>query len=136
MFDQELIAQVVAAGMRGRIGEIAVPTRYFEEASSVGFKRSVVYGLSTLRVVGPLPPAPVARSAFAAAHRAPTRSLNPRHSIVAMAIRMRAEPPARRVRSGLIGLVVSIAASRSVVDQVDSLATATILGRPRWAGSR
>ena len=52
VFDQELIAQVVAAGMRGRIGEIAVPTRYFEEASSVGFKRSVVYGLSTLRVVG------------------------------------------------------------------------------------
>ena len=34
-----------------RIGEIAVPTRYFEEASSVGFNRSVVYGLSTLRVV-------------------------------------------------------------------------------------
>jgi glycosyltransferase involved in cell wall biosynthesis len=52
VFDQELIAQVVAAGMGRRIGEIAVPTRYFEEASSVGFKRSVVYGLSTLRVVG------------------------------------------------------------------------------------
>jgi glycosyltransferase involved in cell wall biosynthesis len=51
VFDQELIAQVVAAGMGNRIGEIAVPTRYFEEASSVGFKRSVVYGLSTLRVV-------------------------------------------------------------------------------------
>jgi glycosyltransferase involved in cell wall biosynthesis len=51
VFDQELIAQVVAAGMARRIGEIAVPTRYFEEASSVGFKRSVVYGLSTLRVV-------------------------------------------------------------------------------------
>jgi hypothetical protein len=34
-----------------RIGEIAVPTRYFDEASSVGFRRSVVYGLSTLRVV-------------------------------------------------------------------------------------
>jgi glycosyltransferase involved in cell wall biosynthesis len=51
VFDQELIAQVVAAGMRNRIGEIAVPTRYFEEASSVGFRRSVVYGLSTLRVV-------------------------------------------------------------------------------------
>ena len=32
VFDQELIAQVVAAGMRRRIGEIAVPTRYFEEA--------------------------------------------------------------------------------------------------------
>ena len=51
VFDQELIAQVVAAGMGRRIGEIGVPTRYFDEASSVGFKRSVVYGLSTLRVV-------------------------------------------------------------------------------------
>jgi glycosyltransferase involved in cell wall biosynthesis len=51
VFDQELIAQVVSAGLAGRIAEIAVPTRYFEEASSVGFRRSVVYGLSTLRVV-------------------------------------------------------------------------------------
>jgi glycosyltransferase involved in cell wall biosynthesis len=50
VFDQELIAQVVAAGGLA-IGEIAVPTRYFDEASSVNFKRSVVYGLSTLRVV-------------------------------------------------------------------------------------
>jgi glycosyltransferase involved in cell wall biosynthesis len=52
VFDQELIAQVVSAGLADRIGEIPVPTRYFEEASSVGFRRSVVYGLSTLRVVG------------------------------------------------------------------------------------
>jgi glycosyltransferase involved in cell wall biosynthesis len=51
VFDQELIAQVVAAG-GFLVGEIGVPTRYFEEASSVGFGRSVVYGLSTLRVVG------------------------------------------------------------------------------------
>jgi glycosyltransferase involved in cell wall biosynthesis len=51
VFDQELIAQVVAAGGL-LVGEIGVPTRYFEEASSVGFRRSVVYGLSTLRVVG------------------------------------------------------------------------------------
>ncbi len=50
VFDQDLIAQVVAAGGLA-IGEIAVPTRYFEEASSVNFRRSVVYGLSTLRVV-------------------------------------------------------------------------------------
>jgi glycosyltransferase involved in cell wall biosynthesis len=49
VFDQELVAQAVASHMR--IGEIAVPTRYFEEASSVNFRRSVVYGLSTLRVV-------------------------------------------------------------------------------------
>ena len=51
VFDQDLIAQVVAVGGMG-VDEIAVPTRYFEEASSVGFRRSVVYGLSTLRVVG------------------------------------------------------------------------------------
>jgi glycosyltransferase involved in cell wall biosynthesis len=50
VFDQELVAQVVAADDL-HIGEIAVPTRYFAEASSVGFRRSVVYGLSTLRVV-------------------------------------------------------------------------------------
>jgi glycosyltransferase involved in cell wall biosynthesis len=49
VFDQELVAQAVAVGMR--VGEIAVPTRYFEEASSVNFRRSVVYGLSTLKVV-------------------------------------------------------------------------------------
>jgi len=49
VFDQELVAQAVATRMR--IGEIAVPTRYFKEASSVNFRRSVVYGLSTLRVI-------------------------------------------------------------------------------------
>ena len=49
VFDQEFVAQAVACDMR--IGEIAVPTRYFQEASSVGFRRSVVYGLSTLKVV-------------------------------------------------------------------------------------
>jgi glycosyltransferase involved in cell wall biosynthesis len=48
VFDQELVAQAVASHMR--IGEIAVPTRYFDEASSVNFRRSVIYGLSTLRV--------------------------------------------------------------------------------------
>jgi glycosyltransferase involved in cell wall biosynthesis len=50
VFDQELVAQAVATHMR--IGEIAVPTRYFAEASSVNFRRSVIYGLSTLRVLG------------------------------------------------------------------------------------
>ncbi|MDA8203956.1 MAG: glycosyltransferase family 2 protein [Chloroflexi bacterium] len=49
VFDQEFVAQVVAAGLR--IAEVAVPTRYFREASSVGFRRSVRYGFGTLRVV-------------------------------------------------------------------------------------
>jgi glycosyltransferase involved in cell wall biosynthesis len=46
IFDQEIIAQVVAA--RFRIAEIAVPTRYFPEASSASFAASVVYGLKIL----------------------------------------------------------------------------------------
>ncbi|MBN1221450.1 MAG: glycosyltransferase family 2 protein [Anaerolineae bacterium] len=46
LFDTEVIAQTVAFGFR--IGEIAVPTRYFAEASSVNFKNSVIYGLNTL----------------------------------------------------------------------------------------
>jgi glycosyltransferase involved in cell wall biosynthesis len=49
VFDQELVAQVVAAGLR--IAEVAVPTRYFAEASSVGVRRSIRYGLGTVGVV-------------------------------------------------------------------------------------
>jgi glycosyltransferase involved in cell wall biosynthesis len=49
VFDTEMIVQAVAAGFR--IGEISVPTRYFEEASSVNFQRSVTYGLATLNVL-------------------------------------------------------------------------------------
>jgi hypothetical protein len=33
------------------IAEVPVPTRYFAEASSVNFRRSVVYGLATLRTL-------------------------------------------------------------------------------------
>jgi glycosyltransferase involved in cell wall biosynthesis len=49
IFDQEIIAQVVAA--RFRIAEIAVPTRYFPEASSASFLDSSVYGLRILAVL-------------------------------------------------------------------------------------
>ncbi len=49
VFDTEVIAQAVAFGFR--IAEIGVPTRYFAEASSVNFRRSVVYGMSTLAVM-------------------------------------------------------------------------------------
>ncbi len=48
VFDSEVIAQAVAFGFR--IVEVPVPTRYFPEASSVNFRRSVIYGLSTLNV--------------------------------------------------------------------------------------
>lgn len=46
VFDSQVIAQATAFNFR--IGEVAVPTRYFPEASSISFKRSVVYGLGTL----------------------------------------------------------------------------------------
>jgi glycosyltransferase involved in cell wall biosynthesis len=46
VFDNQIIAQAIDAGFR--IGEISCPTRYFEEASSIGFRRSVVYGFGVL----------------------------------------------------------------------------------------
>jgi glycosyltransferase involved in cell wall biosynthesis len=48
VFDSEVIAETVAFGFR--IAEVPVPTRYFPEASSVNFRRSVIYGLATLNV--------------------------------------------------------------------------------------
>jgi hypothetical protein len=49
VFDQEIFAQIVASD--ARVVELAIPTRYFLEASSVSFSRSVEYGLRTLVVL-------------------------------------------------------------------------------------
>jgi glycosyltransferase involved in cell wall biosynthesis len=46
VFDNQMIAQSVMFGFR--IGEISCPTSYFEEASSINFRRSVKYGLGVL----------------------------------------------------------------------------------------
>ena len=46
VFDNQMIAQ--AAMFKFNIGEISCPTKYFEEASSINFKRSVEYGLGVL----------------------------------------------------------------------------------------
>ncbi len=46
VFDNEMLVQCHIAGFR--IGEISVPTKYFAEASSINFSRSVVYGLGVL----------------------------------------------------------------------------------------
>ena len=46
VFDNQMIAQAVMFGFR--IGEISCPTKYFEEASSINFKRSVEYGFGVL----------------------------------------------------------------------------------------
>ena len=47
VFDNEMLVQAHVNGIL--IGEVSVPTKYFEEASSISFKRSVVYGLGVLR---------------------------------------------------------------------------------------
>jgi glycosyltransferase involved in cell wall biosynthesis len=49
VFDQEIMAQAVC--FEFRVGEIPVPTRYFAEASSVNFERSIEYGLDVLKLV-------------------------------------------------------------------------------------
>jgi hypothetical protein len=49
VFDQEIFAQLVRRG--ARVHEIAIPTRYFLEASSVSFRASVRYGCKTLWVL-------------------------------------------------------------------------------------
>ena len=46
VFDNQMIAQAVMFGFR--IGEVSCPTKYFAEASSINFKRSVKYGLGVL----------------------------------------------------------------------------------------
>ncbi len=46
VFDNEMLAQVIFFDFK--LGEISCPTRYFAEASSINFRRSVVYGLGVL----------------------------------------------------------------------------------------
>lgn len=48
VFDNEMLAQ--CCFIDARIGEISCPANYFEDASSINFSRSVVYGLGVLRV--------------------------------------------------------------------------------------
>jgi len=47
VFDNQIIVQAVHFGFR--IGEISCPTKYFEDASSINFRRSVVYGMGVLK---------------------------------------------------------------------------------------
>jgi hypothetical protein len=47
VFDNQMLAQIVWFGYR--IGEVSCPTKYFAEASSINFGRSVAYGLGVLK---------------------------------------------------------------------------------------
>ncbi len=46
VFDNQMLAQVIWFGYR--IGEVSCPTKYFKEASSINFRRSVIYGVNVL----------------------------------------------------------------------------------------
>ncbi len=79
VFDSQFLVQCVHFGFK--LGDIPVPVRYFDEASSINFKRSTIYALNTLRTFGewyghkaglwknPLFEAPAPRAETAAAPR-------------------------------------------------------------------
>lgn len=48
VFDNEILSQILFAGFE--IAEITCPTKYFAEASSINFRKSIKYGLGVLRV--------------------------------------------------------------------------------------
>ncbi|MFN3386242.1 MAG: glycosyltransferase family 2 protein [Candidatus Thermochlorobacter sp.] len=48
IFDNQMVAQIFWAGFQ--IAEITCPTKYFAEASSINFRRSVIYGFGVLGV--------------------------------------------------------------------------------------
>jgi hypothetical protein len=48
VFDNQMLSQIIYAGFP--IGEVTCPTKYFEEASSINFSRSVTYGMGVLKV--------------------------------------------------------------------------------------
>jgi glycosyltransferase involved in cell wall biosynthesis len=49
VFDTEFLVQAIYFGFK--IGDIPIPARYFEEASSIGFIKSIVYGFESLKVM-------------------------------------------------------------------------------------
>ncbi len=48
VFDNQMVSQIFYNNFD--IAEITCPTKYFEEASSINFKRSAIYGLGVLKV--------------------------------------------------------------------------------------
>ncbi len=46
LFDNEMLAQAIYFNLN--VGEISCPTRYFPEASSINFRRSVIYGFGVI----------------------------------------------------------------------------------------
>lgn len=47
IFDNQMLSQLIYKGLE--IGEVTCPTKYFDEASSINFKRSAIYGLGCIK---------------------------------------------------------------------------------------
>ena len=46
VFDNQMLAQLCFKGKT--IGEVSCPTKYFDDSSSIGFNRSIIYGLGVM----------------------------------------------------------------------------------------
>ncbi len=115
VFDNQMIAQAFHFGFR--VGEMSCPTRYFAEASSINFRRSVVYGLGVLRTAAQVPAASAGRAALAAVRgrrRRPPRA-GPRRGSgragVLLMRRLRVPPPVL-FGAALVAMVVALVAAR------------------------
>jgi hypothetical protein len=66
VFDNQVLAQCIL--LKLRIGEVSCPTKYFPEASSINFRRSVKYGMGVLKtsLTGRFRPSKLLRSSNAA----------------------------------------------------------------------
>lgn len=47
VFDNQMLSQIIYAGFE--IAEVTCPTKYFEEASSINFRRSMTYGMGVMK---------------------------------------------------------------------------------------
>lgn len=47
VFDNQMLSQIFYKGYQ--IGEVTCPTKYFDEASSINFRRSTIYGIGCLK---------------------------------------------------------------------------------------
>lgn len=74
IFDNQMLAQAIFHEFR--IGEISCPTKYFPEASSINFQRSIIYGLGVLMVSAQyrLSKLGLVRPAIFFGHQPPTRT--------------------------------------------------------------
>jgi hypothetical protein len=48
LFDNQVLVEAIL--LEARVGEISCPTKYFPEASSINFRRSIAYGIGTVKI--------------------------------------------------------------------------------------